>query len=131
MGPGRHRPGATGILPFRFAWQAVARQTLVVCLYFHSLGILAVRVRQVAPLVCRDLLLLAEPVAVSGGIVPSHRVYWRVLTRTRLLLVFKARETHLELGHSYQLRCHSEGIVNLHRPALLIISPTPLIGWRT
>src|SRR5262249_34377206 len=70
--PATARPAAACILPFRLGGQAVTPALENIGGDLHPLVVLSLIVRQVAPLVLGQALLLAEPVAVSRGAKPFH-----------------------------------------------------------
>src|SRR5262245_28291615 len=83
-------------------------------LHSHAFGILALGVWFIAPLVLRNLLLRAEPVAIPRGVVPAHPIDGRVFAWAKLLSMLKIWQAFLELRYGDQLRRHGEGIVDLH-----------------
>src|SRR5262249_18889831 len=74
-GKPRGGAGSTGILPFRLGRQTIPRPLQVIGSQLHALGVLALLVRHVTPLLLRDPLLLTQPVAILRGVVPRHHVH--------------------------------------------------------
>src|SRR6516165_5076901 len=74
MPAGRSRSAAR-ILPFRVGWQAVTLALQKIGGDLHPLVVLLLLVGQVAPLVLGQALLLAEPVAVGRGMIPTHLIH--------------------------------------------------------
>src|SRR5262249_29602301 len=66
---------------FRLGRQTVARPLQVIRGHLHARSVLVCLVRQVAPLLLRDPLLLTQPVTIGCCIVPSHLDYRAILVR--------------------------------------------------
>src|SRR5208282_3783131 len=56
--------GSTGILPLRLRWQPIPGTLQIVNRRFHSLSVLALIVRFIAPLLLGNALVLTKPIAV-------------------------------------------------------------------
>lgn len=69
------RSGSTGILPFRFCRQPVARPLQVMTYDFHARFVLTILVRCVTPLIPGYPLLFIQPIAIPRRFVPCHIVY--------------------------------------------------------
>ena len=61
-----------GVLPFRLGGQAITRTFQNAGRYRHPLVVCSCVVAEVAPLVLRQALLVAQPVAIGGGCVPAR-----------------------------------------------------------
>ena len=64
--------GSTGILPLGFGRESIPATLQIISRRFHSLGVLALIVRFIAPLLLGNPLDFAEPIAVACGVVPVH-----------------------------------------------------------
>src|SRR5215470_2904173 len=73
--PSGQSRSAARILPFHLGWQAVTRALQIIGGDLHPLVVLLLLVGQVAPLVLRQALLRAEPVAVGRGTIPGHVIH--------------------------------------------------------
>src|SRR5262249_25930583 len=99
--PARDAPGAAGVLPLGLGRQPVPRPLPPVGRHLHPVGVLALLVRQVAPLVPANPFLLTQPVAVRRRVVPPDPVYRTILRRRELLevLMVLAAAAVLRPGH--------------------------------
>ena len=70
----RDRTGTAGIFPFRLGGQAIAGAPQDIGGDRHASGHMPRPLGSVAPLVLRQPLLLAQPVAVGGGIIPGDPI---------------------------------------------------------
>src|SRR5262249_52040543 len=102
--PASHAFGPACIFPFDFRREPIASQPGKLGFYLHSLRILTLRVWFVAPLLLRDTLLLAEPVAIGRCVEPANELHWAVPGRSVIGRIAKTRTEPEEFFDTYLVR---------------------------
>src|SRR5262249_54745972 len=126
--PARDAPGAAGVLPLGLGRPPVPRPLPPVGRLLHPVGVLALLIRQVAPLVPANPFLLTQPVAVRRHVVPPDPVHRTILRRRELLEVLVVLAEAAELRHGHAPGRQGEAAVDPHPPALRPLPHVELSG---